>query len=57
MSTPNDALPPVPPQADGSMSPEERQWGMFAHLSALLGGIITAAMGGGWGCFIGPLVI
>jgi len=30
---------------------------MFAHLSALLGAILTGALGGGWGCFIGPLVI
>lgn len=29
---------------------------MFAHLSALLGGLVTGAMGG-WGWFIGPLVI
>nr|WP_234411375.1 DUF4870 domain-containing protein [Rhodanobacter thiooxydans] len=30
---------------------------MFAHLSALAGAILTGAFGGGWGCFIGPLVI
>lgn len=35
---------------------EERQWAMFAHLSALLGGLLTSAVGG-WGFFIGPLVI
>jgi len=29
---------------------------MFAHLSALLGGLLTSAFGG-WGFFIGPLVI
>jgi uncharacterized Tic20 family protein len=29
---------------------------MFAHLSALLGGLLTSAVGG-WGFFIGPLVI
>ncbi|WP_425388043.1 DUF4870 domain-containing protein [Arenimonas malthae] len=29
---------------------------MFAHLSALLGGLLTGAVGG-WGCFLGPLVI
>lgn len=36
---------------------DERQWAMFAHLSALVGGILT----GGWafsiGCFLGPLII
>ena len=30
---------------------------MFAHLSALLGGIVTAGWAGSIGCFIGPLVI
>ena len=30
---------------------------MFAHLSALLGGIITAGWAGSIGCFIGPLII
>ncbi|RZA20616.1 MAG: DUF4870 domain-containing protein [Lysobacteraceae bacterium] len=29
---------------------------MFAHLSALVGGLLTSAVGG-WGFFIGPLVI
>ncbi len=29
---------------------------MFAHLSALAGGLLTSAFGG-WGFFIGPLVI
>lgn len=29
---------------------------MFAHLSALLGGLLTSAIGG-WGFFLGPLVI
>jgi len=41
----------------GAPSAEERQWAMFAHLSALVGAILTGAFGGGWGCFIGPLVI
>jgi hypothetical protein len=36
---------------------EERQWAMFAHLSALVGGILTAGWAGSIGCFIGPLVI
>jgi hypothetical protein len=30
---------------------------MFAHLSALIGGIVTAGWAGSLGCFIGPLVI
>src|SRR5690348_2377265 len=46
-----------PASAAGSAIPaEERQWAMFAHLSALLGGLLTSAVGG-WGFFLGPLVI
>ena len=57
MNTPlSDAtLPPPPPV--GSPSAEEKQWAMFAHLSALIGALVTGALGGGWGCFIGPLII
>ena len=47
------ATPPPPPAGP---SKEERQWAMFAHLSALVGGLLTSALGG-WGFFIGPLVI
>jgi uncharacterized Tic20 family protein len=36
---------------------QERQWAMFAHLSVLLGGLITSGWGGSIGYFIGPLVI
>ncbi|HEY4530070.1 MAG TPA: DUF4870 domain-containing protein [Luteimonas sp.] len=43
--------------AAGTIDPQQRQWAMFAHLSALLGGMLTAAWGGSLGCFIGPLVI
>ena len=39
------------------VSAEERQWAMFAHLSALLGGLLTSGWGGSFGFFIGPLVI
>ena len=49
------SAPPPPPVAGGP-SQEERQWAMFAHLSALLGGLLTSAIGG-WGFFLGPLVI
>lgn len=61
--SPNGASPPPPqyssapaPHASG-YSAEERQWAMFAHLSALLGGLLTAGWAGSLGCFIGPLVI
>ena len=47
---------PTPAGVDGGTSAEERQWAMFAHLSALAGGLLTSAVGG-WGFFLGPLVI
>jgi uncharacterized protein len=60
MSTPEEQMPPAPPvpppsasPADGIPTAEERQWATFTHLSALLGGFLTA----GWGCFAGPLII
>lgn len=56
--TPPQPAPPAaaPPPPAGVPSAEERQWAMFAHLSALLGGFVTGWVGG-WGCFLGPLVI
>jgi hypothetical protein len=67
MSVPPDSVVPPPPphepvpppeplDAAGMPSHEERQWALFAHLSALLGGLVS---GGLWGvgCFVGPLVI
>lgn len=58
MNDPLDTpIPPPSPQTPlGSPTQEERQWAMFAHLSALVGGLLTSAVGG-WGTFIGPLVI
>ena len=52
MSMPEDAQP-----TSGSPSAEERQWAMFAHLSMLVAGLVTAMFLGGAGSFIGPLVI
>ncbi len=52
---PNDVTAP-PPAPAGTPSAEEKQWAMFAHLSALLGGIVTGHLFG-WGCFLGPLII
>ena len=52
----NDTVATPPPPVAGTPSKDERQWAMFAHLSALLGGLLTSAFGG-WGFFIGPLVI
>lgn len=52
---PNDVVTP-PPAPAGTPSAEEKQWALFAHLSAILGGILTGHMFG-WGCFVGPLII
>ena len=55
----NETVTPPPPQpsAPGAPTAEERQWAMFAHLSALVGGILTSGWAGSIGCFIGPLII
>ena len=52
----NEAVTP-PPLSSGVPGAEERQWAMFAHLSALVGGILTSGWAGSIGCFIGPLII
>lgn len=69
MNTPSDQMPPNEPPAAGTpaspppepptgdIQPQERQWGMFAHLSALVGGFITTGWAGSIGCFLGPLII
>jgi len=57
---PESVVPPTPPSEPplvGAPSAGERQWAMFAHLSALIGAIVTGPFGHGWGCFIGPLII
>ena len=61
MDNESDSTPPVPPQVmdqviPGVPSAEEKQWAMFAHLSALAGAVLSSAFGG-WGTFIGPLII
>ncbi len=55
MNENNDTITPAETAA-GTISAEQRQWAMFAHLSALVGGVLTSAIGG-WGFFLGPLVI
>ena len=55
-SNPNSAMSP-PAAPAGTASADERQWAMFAHLSALLGGLLTSGWAGSIGFFIGPLVI
>ena len=46
----NEATAP-PPVPSGAPSADDRQWGMFAHLSALSGVVIP------FGNIIGPLVV
>lgn len=46
----SDAFSP-PPSPGGEVSAEQRQWGLFAHLSALVGLIIPL------GNILGPLII
>lgn len=53
----NAAAAPAATTPTGAPSAEERQWAMFAHLSALLGGLLTSGWAGNIGFFIGPLVI
>lgn len=48
---------PIVTPAGNGIPQDQRQWAMFAHLSALVGGLVTAGWGFSAGCFIGPLVI
>ena len=64
--SPESGSPPDPPEStdpDPQVQPlssapsrEERQWAMFAHISALAGGLLSSTVGG-LGVFVGPLVI
>ncbi|MGH8191488.1 MAG: DUF4870 domain-containing protein [Rhodanobacteraceae bacterium] len=61
MSVPPESATPTSPTGTplppiGTPDAQERQWAMFAHLSALLGGLVTGWVGG-WGWFLGPLII
>jgi uncharacterized protein len=53
---PIDVVSPPPPPPTGVPSAEEKQWALFAHLSALAGAIVSGLFFG-VGCFIGPLII
>ena len=55
-SDPNGTLPATT-ESVSTPNADERQWAMFAHLSALLGGLLTSGWGGSIGFFIGPLII
>lgn len=49
MSEPNEYMTPPPPPS-GSPSADERQWAMFAHLSAIVAAFIGLS-------FLGPLIV
>ena len=51
MSVPENEVVTPPPAPTGTPSAEEKQWALFAHLSALAGFVIP------FGSIIGPLVI
>src|SRR5262245_50418165 len=53
----NETTPTPSPAATGAPSADERQWALFAHLSILLGGLLTSGWAFSIGSFIGPLVI
>lgn len=59
MSVPPESAVPPPsgPSPVSDIPAQERTWAMMAHLSALLGALITSAHGAGWACFIGPLIV
>ena len=49
MSEPNEYMTPPPPPS-GSPSADERQWAMFAHLSAIVAALVGLS-------FLGPLIV
>lgn len=51
MSVPLNDVTAPPPAPAGTPSAEEKQWALFAHLSALIGYLIP------FGSIIGPLII
>ena len=47
----------APPPAAGAPTDEEKRWALFAHLSILVGGLVTWGWAASFGSFIGPLII
>ena len=47
----------APPPAASVPSDEEKKWALFAHLSILVGGLVTFGWAASFGSFIGPLII
>ncbi|MDG2516481.1 DUF4870 domain-containing protein [Lysobacter soli] len=50
------STPPPSAEHPSGVSSDQRQWAMFAHLSAIAGAVLTSGVGG-WGTFLGPLII
>lgn len=55
----NETTPVTPPPAEvaGTPSADEKLWALFAHLSILVGGVITGGWGFSIGCFLGALIL
>jgi uncharacterized Tic20 family protein len=47
----------APPPATSTPSDEEKKWALFAHLSIMVGGLVTFGWAASFGSFIGPLII
>lgn len=54
--SPQSSLPVSTPNVNG-VPADERQWAMIAHLSALVGGVVTGGWGHSLACFVGPLIV
>lgn len=57
MNDPSPTTATAAPPATGAPTAEEKKWALFAHLSILLGGLLTSGWGFSIGSFIGPLII
>lgn len=68
MNTPDPSAPESSPSPSPALAPalvpvstlpsiDERHWAMLAHLSALLGYLITSGWAGSAGGFLGPLIV
>ncbi len=51
----NETTPATPPAATPSQ--DEKTWALFAHLSVLIGGLVTYGWAASFGSFLGPLII